>query len=298
VSDAVRIEALQKRYGDVLAVEDVSLRVATGESFGYLGPNGSGKTTTIRCMLGFIAPSAGSVRIFDLDVGAHRAEVLARTGYLPGEFALWPSMTGAEVLSYLAALTPAPSSRRAELCDRFELSGADLRRQVRHYSRGMRQKLGIVQAFQHAPELVVLDEPTEGLDPVMQERFVRLLADHRAAGGTTFMSSHILSAVELAADRVGVVKRGRIVKTGAARDLTGERVRRCVLTLKEPAPPDLLAIEGVANVHSAEGLRFTFEFRGDMERLLARVATAKPSEFLAEPESLADAFFDVFGETR
>lgn len=291
---AVEIEELQKRFGDVTAVADVSLIVEAGRSFGYLGPNGSGKTTTIRCMLGFIRPSSGRVRVFGLDVASHRSEALARIGYLPGEFGLWPSMTGAQILDYLAALSPAAPQHRAALCDRFELSRAELARQVRFYSRGMRQKLGIIQAFQHRPELVVLDEPTEGLDPMMQERFVELLDEHHAGGGTTFMSSHILSAVELATDEVGVVKEGRLVKTGGTRDLTGERIRRCSLVLKENASPDLLALEGVRNLHCA-GQRFTFEFAGDMEQLMRALGRVAIEEFLVEPESLSDAFFNVFG---
>ena len=294
---AIEIDRLQKSYGDVTAVADVSLTVETGHSFGYLGPNGSGKTTTIRCMLGFIRPSAGRVRMFGLDVATHRSEVLARTGYLPGEFGLWPSMTGAQILSYLADLSPAPAAHRAALCDRFELSRADLGRQVRFYSRGMRQKLGIVQAFQHEPELVVLDEPTEGLDPVMQERFVELLGAHHAAGGTTFMSSHILSAVELATDEVGVVKDGRLVKTGGTRDLTGERVRHCTLVLKRDAPGGFLDLPGVRNLEGAQR-RFTFEFSGDMEALMRALGAVAVEEFLAEPESLSDAFFDVFDAHR
>jgi len=290
----VEIESLQKRFGALTAVTDVSLTLASGESFGYLGPNGSGKTTTIRCMLGFIRPSDGTIRVFGLDVTTHRTEILARVGYLPGEFGLWPSMTGADVLTYLADLSPAPPVRREDLCDRFELSRADLDRQVRFYSRGMKQKIGLIQAFQHAPELVVLDEPTEGLDPVMQERFVSLLAEHRADGGTTFMSSHILSEVELATDRVGVVRNGQIVKIGAAGDLTGERVRHCTLTLKDAAPPDLLDVPGVSQIRT-EGGHLRFEFRGDMESLMRRLGNVAIQEFLVEPASLSDAFFDVFG---
>jgi len=294
--DAVVIDGLRKSFGSVHAVEDVSLSVAVGESFGYLGPNGAGKTTTIRCLLGFIRPTAGHMTVFDLDVATHLNEVLARIGYLPGEFGLWPSMTGAEVLDYLGDLHPSPPSRRDELLDRFELSRADLGRQVRFYSRGMRQKIGIVQAFEHAPELIVLDEPTEGLDPVMKDRFVGLLREHRARGGTTFMSSHILSEVELATDRVGVVKEGRMVRVGSAQDLTGERVRHCVLTLKEPAAPGSLDVPGVSELVAEDGIHLRFEYRGDMEPLMKALLRVKVLEFLAEPESLTEAFFDVYGE--
>jgi ABC-2 type transport system ATP-binding protein len=294
--DIIQIEGLQKRFGDVAAVRDVTMSVAEGESFGYLGPNGAGKTTTIRCLLGFMRPSAGRITVFGRDVRAHLTEILTDVGYVPGEFGLWPSMTGAEVLDYLGALHPRAPVRRADLLDRFELAAADLKRQVRFYSRGMRQKLGLVQAFQHEPRLAILDEPTEGLDPVMQDRFIGLAGEYRAGGGTIFMSSHILSEVELATDRVGVIKAGRLVTVGSARDLTGERVRRCTLTLRSRARAGLLDIEGVSEqVWNGEATHVRFEFRGDMAPLMDRLAGAHVLEFLSEPESLADAFFEIYG---
>jgi ABC-2 type transport system ATP-binding protein len=196
VDTAIEVEGLVKRYGRKVAVDGVSLSVPDGQAFGYVGPNGAGKTTTIRCMLGFVRPSAGQVRILGHDVATDLNAVLAEVGHLPGEFGLWPQMTGDECLDYLGALQRRPLVRRRGLCDRLELSRAELRRQVRMYSRGMKQKIGIIQAFQHEPRVLVLDEPTEGLDPVMKDRFVGLLAEHRQAGGTVFLSSHILSEVE------------------------------------------------------------------------------------------------------
>ncbi len=289
----IEIEGLTKRYGDTLAVDDVSLTVAEGETFGYLGPNGAGKTTTIRCMLGLIRPTAGRVRVLGHDVERELHEVLAGVGYLPGEFGLWPSMTGRECLEYLGSLHPRPPVRRRELCERFELSGADLERQVRRYSRGMRQKLGIIQAFQHAPPLLVLDEPTEGLDPVMQDRFVELLQEHRAAGGTTFLSSHILSEVERTTERVAILRAGRLVKVGPTADLTGRRVHRCTLTLRERVDPSDLSLPGASGV-SGDGLVLRFEHRGDMGPLLRALAALPVEEFLSEPERLEEAFFAVY----
>ncbi len=292
----IEISNLKKNYGSVAAVSDVSLTVEQGEAFGYLGPNGAGKTTTIRCLLGFITPSAGELRVFGKDVRTDLIAILDNIGYLPGEFGLWPAMTGRDVLDYLGALHPHSPTMREQLRDRFELSNADLDRQVRHYSRGMRQKIGLIQAFQHEPELVVLDEPTEGLDPLMQDRFVGLTREHKARGGTVFMSSHILSEVELATDRVGVVKKGRLVQVGSAKDLTGERVRHCTLTLSGQPPADLLELEGVTHLVRTGELHMRFEFRGDMGPLIRSLARAEVLEFLAEPESLADAFFDIYGE--
>ena len=295
MAPAIEIDGLVKRYRHKLAVDGVSLSVLVGEVFGYVGPNGAGKTTTIRCMLGLIRPTAGVIRIFGRDVATNLEAVLAEVGHLPGEFGLWPQMTGGECLDYLGALQGRPPARRQELCDRLELSQADLRRQVRLYSRGMRQKIGIVQAFQHEPRLLVLDEPTEGLDPVMKARFVELLAEHRDAGGTTFLSSHILSEVEQTTERVAVIKAGCVVRTGATAGLTGERVRHCTLVLKEPADPAAFDLEGLSGLVS-DGLVHRFEFRGDMEALMRRIGGLAVQEFLSEPEHLAETFFEIYGD--
>lgn len=294
--NVIEIEDLAKRYGTVAAVTDLSLSVEEGESFGFLGPNGAGKTTTIRCMLGLMRPSAGRVRVLGREVSTDLIGVLDEVGYLPGEFGLWPSMTGREVLEYLGQLHAHSPAVREDLRERFELSREDMDKQVRFYSRGMRQKLGLIQAFQHEPRLAVLDEPTEGLDPLMQDRFVGFAREFCAGGGTIFMSSHILSEVELATDRVAVIKKGRLVHTGSARDLTGERVRTCTLTLTEPARARLFDLDGISElVTSDEGRHARFEYRGDMGPLLKRLARAPVLEFLCEPESLADAFFEIYG---
>ncbi len=294
VEAAVETRELVKRYGRTLAVDGVSLSVRPGETFGYLGPNGAGKTTTIRCLLGLIAPSGGEVRVLGRDPTRELGALLGDVGYLPGEFNLWPQMSGEDCLAYLGSLHPRPPARRAELCERFELSRHDLSRKVRFYSRGMKQKLGIVQAFQHGPVLQILDEPTEGLDPLMKERFVELLLEHRSKGGTTFLSSHILSEVEQLADRVGIVRDGRLVKVGAIADLTGDRVRHCTLVLKEPvAAETLAAVPGLSDLQG-DGVRFRFAFHGDMEPLLQVIGVLRVGEFLAEPERLADSFFEVY----
>ncbi len=293
----VEIEGLVKHYGRKVAVDGVSLSVERGEAFGYLGPNGAGKTTTIRCLLGLIAPTAGRLRVLGHDVRTELPAALGEIGYLPGEFNLWPQLTGRECLSYLGSLQRRKPERQRELCDRFELSQADLDRQVRLYSRGMKQKVGIVQAFQHRPALAVLDEPTEGLDPVMKDRFVDLLSEHGKAGGTLFLSSHILSEVEEATTRVAVVREGQLVRVGSTRDLTGERIRHCTVTLKEPGDTAALAeVPGVSELHAdPAGTTISFEFRGDMEPLVRVLAGMSVGEFLAEPERLSEAFFEVYG---
>jgi ABC-2 type transport system ATP-binding protein len=299
VGTAIEVDGLVKRYGATEAVRGVSVTIAEGETYGYLGPNGAGKTTTIRCLLGLLRPTSGSMRVLGSDVGRDLRSILSRIGHIPGEFGLWPKMTGRECLEYLASLQPRKPARFTELCERFELGGADLDKEVRFYSRGMRQKIAIVQAFQHDPELVILDEPTEGLDPVLKERFMDLLREQRAQGGTVFLSSHILSEVEECADRVAVLRAGRVVKEAPIEELAESRVRHCTVTFKEP-PDDLSALdlEGVSHLRGdSEVVRF--DYRGDMDILIARLAGLGVRDFVAEPASLREAFFEVYaGEGR
>jgi ABC-2 type transport system ATP-binding protein len=295
MANVVEIEDLVKRYGGTEAVRGVSLTVAEGETYGYLGPNGSGKTTTIRCLLGLLKPTSGSVRVFGRDVGRDLGSVLARVGHIPGEFGLWPQMTGRECLEYLGSLHPRRPVRLKELCEGFAVEDADLDREVRFYSRGMRQKIAIVQAFQHDPELVILDEPTEGLDPVMKERFMTLVRDHRAGGGTVLLSSHILSEVEQLADRVAVLRTGRIVKEAPTEELAESRVRHCTVRFKRPATDvSVLEVPGLSRLRG-DSTVVHFDYRGDMDALIDRLSAFGIEDFLAEPASLREAFFEVYG---
>jgi ABC-2 type transport system ATP-binding protein len=291
---SIEIEGLVKRYGDHPAVQGVSFSVEEGEAFGYLGPNGAGKTTTIRCLLGLIRAQGGRLRLLGRDIPGDLLAVAGEVGHLPGELGLWPQLTGRECLDYLGSLSGRVAlDRTKELCERFELSEADLDRQVRLYSRGMKQKIGLIQTFQHRPRVVILDEPTEGLDPVMKERFLELLQEHRRQGGTVFLSSHILSEVERATDRVAVLRSGRLVKIGPTADLTGERIRHCVLTVKEPIQSEALAVQGVSHIEG-DGQRFRFDVAGDMEPLIRVLAGLRVEELVVEPERLEEAFLEVY----
>src|SRR4051794_4950715 len=197
-----------RAWGDVWALRDLSIAVKEGEIFGFLGPNGAGKSTTIRLLLGYLHPTAGSATVLGRDIVRDSVEIRRRVGYLPGGIALYDSLSGERLLDYLGDLTGRPPVRRADLLDRLELSSRTLARPVRDYSRGMRQKIGIIQALQHDPEIAILDEPTEGLDPLMQRAFYAILDDLRSAGRTIFFSSHVLSEVERVCDRVAIVRRG------------------------------------------------------------------------------------------
>jgi ABC-2 type transport system ATP-binding protein len=247
-SFAISIRGLTKRYGRLTALNDLNLDVERGEIFGFLGVNGSGKTTTIRLLLDLLRPTGGRAYIFGYDCWTEGLLARARIGYLPGELGLFLDLTGLETLDFLAGLNCAERGevrqrRRQELCDRLELPRADLRRRLREYSTGMKRKLGIIQAFESNPPLLILDEPTEGLDPLMQESFYRLLADVKRTGATVFMSSHVLSEVERVCDRIGLLRQGELVLLSTVRETRRLAPRRVRVFFSEdvssnpPLPP-------------------------------------------------------------
>jgi ABC-2 type transport system ATP-binding protein len=276
------------------ALTNVSLAVGPGEIFGFLGPNGAGKTTLIRLLLGFLRPTAGGARVLGRDITRDSLAIRAATGYLPGGVALYDTLTGEQVLDYLARLYNRPTPLREELCARLQLTPADLRRQVRDYSRGMRQKVGIIQALQHDPELAILDEPSEGLDPLMQRAFYEILDDRRRAGGTTFLSSHILSEVERICDRVAIVREGVLV---ALEDVTAllARRRRYVELRFEGEPPNVDGVPGVSDLAVRDGL-LTCHLEGDVRPFLAQIQGAAVHDLTIEPARLEEAFMEYYAE--
>jgi ABC-2 type transport system ATP-binding protein len=281
----------------VRALDDLSIEVNEGEIFGFLGPNGAGKSTTIRLLLSFLHPTAGSGTVLGHDIVRDSVEIRRRIGYLPGGIALYDSLTGEGLLDYLGHLTGRPPSRRAELCDRLELSEATLRRLVRDYSRGMRQKIGIVQALQHDPELAILDEPTEGLDPLMQRAFYGILDDLRSAGRTIFFSSHVLSEVERVCDRVAIVRRGQLVAVEDVEALLARRKRNVEMRLDGPAPT-LEGVPGVSNVVVAADGRVTCQLEGDMRPFLAAIAGSPITDLTIEPAHLEEAFLELYQDAE
>jgi ABC-2 type transport system ATP-binding protein len=211
--DPIVIDGLGKRFGRVTAVDGLNLRVQAGTVYGFLGLNGAGKTTTIRMLLDLLRPSAGRAAILGHDCRREGLKARAAVGYLPGELRLYPDLSGRQALQLLGRLSDrfVDESRQRELLDRLSFSERDLARPIGDYSAGMKRKIGIVQAFQSDPELLILDEPTEGLDPLMQVAFYDLLDETRRRGRTVFMSSHVLSEVDRVCDRIGVLRDGRLV---------------------------------------------------------------------------------------
>ena len=289
---AISTRALTKHYGSIEALTDLSLEVRQGEIFGFLGPNGAGKSTMIRTLLGFLHPTSGAASVLGLDVVADSVEIRKLTGYLPGGIALYDSLTGEEVLDYLVDLQGREPHRRQELCELLELPASVLKRKVRDYSRGMRQKIGVVQALQHDPELAILDEPTEGLDPLMQHAFYRILDDLRREGRTVFFSSHVLSEVERLCDRVAIIREGRLMALHEVSELLARRRRRVTIRWRGAAP-DLSALPGLEDVQ-VDGNRVIGMLSGEVAGFVRAIASPNLEDLTIEPASLEEAFLEYY----
>ena len=287
---AIRTVGLTKFYGSNRGIEDVDLAVRPGEIFGFLGPNGAGKSTTIRVLLDLIRPTSGSAQVFGLDSKRNSVEIRKRLGNLPGDASMYETLKGADVLKLLGSFRgPGGTRRMAELAERLDL---DLDRAARAYSRGMKQKLTIIQAFMHDPELLVLDEPTLGLDPLVQRLFYALLLEERDRGKTVFLSSHMLTEVEKVCDRVGIIRQGSLVAVEEVETLKRRKVRKMHLHLKSDMPDDALRLPG-AELVRRENREMEFNIRGDMETLLKAVA-ALPVEDIVFPETTLEETFLEF----
>ncbi|SDI86531.1 ABC-2 type transport system ATP-binding protein [Frankineae bacterium MT45] len=235
-NEAIQAVALCKNYGRRPALTDVNLRVEVGEVFGFLGPNGAGKSTTIRVLLDLLRPTSGEVTLFGRSPRADGSALRRRIGYLPGDFVIYGRQSVRDALTGLGRLRGGVSEARiSQLAERFEL---DLSRTFRELSKGNRRKVGLLQAFMHDPELLILDEPTDGLDPLLRQRFIDLVNEVRADGRTVFLSSHILSEVQATADRVGMIRGGRMVATDTVDSLRERAVRSVEIQFEEPVDAD------------------------------------------------------------
>ena len=291
---AIETEGLSKRYGAHRGIEDVSFEVRPGEVFGFLGPNGAGKTTTIRTLLDLIHPTAGSARIFDLDSRRDSVAIRARVGNLPGDFGFGRETPGRQAVQLLSRLRGVDGSARAEeLARRFR---ADLDRPLGQLSRGNRQKVGLILAAFHRPDLLVLDEPTGGLDPLMQEEFLALVGEERDRGAAVFLSSHELDEVQRVCDRVGIVRAGRLVAVERIEDLLGRARRRFAAELADPAGLERLrALPGVSDLVAA-GNRVTFTATGDLDPVVRELAAHHVVDLEAMHPSLEEVFLGYYDE--
>ncbi len=289
----VALAGVVKRYGEQRALDGFDLRVDPGEVFGFLGPNGAGKTTAIRIALGLLRADAGSVSILGRDPWSDGVADRARLGYLPSAPRFYERMRGGDMLDHLATLSGERRTGRARALELLELSDADLRRPVREYSRGMRQKLGIVQAMQHEPELLVLDEPTEGLDPIVQEGFYELMRERRAQGATTLFSSHVLSEVETLCERVGMIRDGRMIAVRVLAELQAARPRLVRIEFASPEAAEAFVLDG-ATRRDLRGAVLSLEYAGDPATLVRALAAERIVDLEIEKASLEDIFLQLY----
>lgn len=289
---AIRCDGLTKRFGNHRGIEDLDLTVERGEVLGFLGPNGAGKTTTIRMLLDLIRPTSGSAQIFGLDARRDSMRIRARIGNLAGDFAIAPELTGRRALTIAAAIRGIDGLGRApELAERF---GAELDRPMQELSRGNRQKIGLLLALFHAPELLVLDEPTAGLDPLMQAEFLSLLAEEHARGVTVFLSSHELSEVQAVCQRVAMVREGRLIATDHVEEMRNRALRHVEARLSsEGAAVEFGALPGVRDVERS-GALLRCRVQGDVGPLVAGLVAAGVHDLEISRPSLDELFLQYY----
>jgi ABC-2 type transport system ATP-binding protein len=289
----IRTEQLTKTYGSHRGIIDIDLQVEEGEAFGFLGPNGAGKTTTIRTLLDHIRPTSGRATIFGIDTTADPIAIHRRLGYLPGEFALYDKLTGGQTIEYFANLRGGVDKAYQQgLIDRLDL---DASRKFKEYSKGNKQKVGLVVALQHRPDLLLLDEPTSGLDPLVQQTFYEVIREAKAEGRTVFLSSHILSEVEKTADRVAIIRDGRLVKVDrveALRDLAHHQVE---LRFAGDVPVGAFAgLPGVSEVAAEDNL-LRMRVSGSITPVVREAANYDLLDFVSREPSLEETFLAQYG---
>jgi ABC-2 type transport system ATP-binding protein len=291
---AIRTENLTKYYGRSRGVEGVDLEVPKGAIVGFLGPNGAGKTTTMRLLMDFIRPSAGRAEVLGLDVRTHAIKIRRRLGYLPGDLSLYQRLTPRELFHFFTHLRGHSDLGWAvELADRLRL---DLDRQIKHLSSGNKQKVGVVQAFMHRPELLILDEPTAGLDPLMQREFFVIVREVVSSGSTVFLSSHILDEVERIADRVAIIREGRLVATENVAALKASAVISLSITFADLiSAEDFEDVPGVEEI-SVEGRRLTCKVIGSVDSLLRAATNFEVVGVTSREADLEEVFMRYFDE--
>jgi beta-exotoxin I transport system ATP-binding protein len=295
MTSAIETSGLTKRYGGVTAVRDLNLRIGHGQVFGFLGPNGAGKSTTIRMLLAVQRPTRGHATVLGLDAQADSVAVHRRIGYLPGDLELFPRLTGQQHIAwFLGARGLHDDSLAKRLIDRFQVV---VDRPVRQLSKGNRQKIGLVLAFMHRPELLVLDEPTSGLDPLMQHEFESLLRETADEGRTVFLSSHELDEVQRSADRIGIIKEGRMVAEDTVEGLRRAAPQKMEMRFRQPIDPaDLKALAGVT-VTASQGRRLTLEVTGEIGPVLKVIASHDPIDLISRPADLDELFLDFYRQS-
>lgn len=290
-SALIAVQSVTKSFGKVNGVRDLSFSVEQGEIFGFLGPNGSGKTTTIRLLLDLLKPVSGTISLFGLNHKDNSTEIRERCGYLPGNFSAYGNLTGIEFFKLMAGLRKRPQNISHELSRRLSMEETDLKRKIRYFSHGMLQKIGIIQAFMHSPELLILDEPTIGLDPLIQNEFYEIMKEYRDNGGTIFLSSHNLAEVEKICHRIAIIRKGEIIKEETIASLRRNMSRKLILTLNSPV--DDIRLPG-ARMVAKHGLTLEFDYTGTAEDLLKQLAVLPVADLVLPEPDLQEIFMNYY----
>jgi ABC-2 type transport system ATP-binding protein len=289
----ITLEKLTKSYGASRGIIDVDLEVQAGEIFGFLGPNGAGKTTTIRTMLDLIRPSSGRAFVFGVESTADPVAIHRRVGYIPGEFALYDRLSGRQTLEYFANLRGGvDAAYQASLVERFEL---DPGKRFKEYSKGNKQKVGVIAALQHRPELLVLDEPTSGLDPLVQQTFFQTLREAVTDGATVFLSSHILSEVEKSCHRVAIIRDGRLAKVGTVDSLRDLAHHQVELRFAGPVPADAFRVLPGVSELVTEDHTMRMRVAGAITPVVRAAAQYELLDFVSREPSLEETFLAEYG---
>lgn len=293
INPALETRDLTVYYNRHRGIVDVNLTVEKGEVFGFLGPNGAGKTTTQRVLLDVIRPTKGQAFIFGKDCQKEGSAIRQRVGYLPGELSLYDNMKAHEFFAMVDALwgNQGDKAYRQALCERLDLNA---NRKIREFSRGNKQKVGVVTAFMHKPDLLILDEPTSGLDPLVQQSVLDMVREARADGRTVFFSSHILSEVQAVCDRVGIIREGQLVATQRVEDLVRQQFERVRLDFATLPPADAFALDGVTEV-SRDERGVLLEIRDNLNAVMATAVTYHITAIKTETVSLEDIFLAYYG---
>jgi ABC-type multidrug transport system ATPase subunit len=294
----IQARGLTKSYGRHRGIIAVSFDLAEGEVFGFLGPNGAGKTTTLRTLMGLLRPTSGSAAIAGLDCWSQAAQIKRLVGYLPGEFSFDPALTGAQILAYLGHLRGGVDQTFVvRLAERLQL---DLSRRFRHYSHGNKQKVGLVQAFMHRPRLLVLDEPTQGLDPLNQQEFYRMVREVQAEGRTVLLSSHILPEIDRTCGRVAIIREGQLVEVNQVSNLTHLRQQDVAVRFATTASPEWFrALPNVRDATAADsGRQIQLRVQGDLDGVIKAAADHGAVNIVTRQPSLEEVFLRFYANDR
>jgi ABC-2 type transport system ATP-binding protein len=291
--NAIEIKNLTKYYGKARGIVDVSFNVKEGEIFGFIGPNGAGKSTTIRTLLELIHPTSGEALIFGKDCIKDSTQIMMEVGYLPSEVFYYDDMKVIDLLNYSASFYKKDCSKRIK--ELAKIMDLDLNRKIDELSYGNKKKVGIVQALLHEPKLLILDEPTGGLDPLMQQKFFELLRQENEKGVTIFLSSHVLSEVQKVCDRIAIIKEGKIIKVEKMSDINEDNYKRFKIDVKEKIEDDYFNIEGVNDLKVNKTVH-SFMYRGDINEILSKVSKIKISNIWINEPDLEEIFLHYYNK--